>query len=759
MPDRLAQHLVERGLVSAEQLDEAKRRQAAEGGTLDTNLLELGVISEAGMLQALADVSDARPVHLADFEPNADIVAYMPRMIAERLTLTPLSVDGDTLHVACSYPVPDQSLREVGLLLGKPLVLWVGIECRIREWISVLYKVELPPRYAALLASLSPQGAAPSAPAPGDEVIYEPAAGDEEPILLERKKGEPWAVKSPAPLATPPPPRGELKIPAALRGEPTGVPEVPPVPLDQPPIELRRAPDPTRHQPPNWTLAQARAALQEARFDRDKILDVALRFGLQTFEYVAAFAVVRGAALGWDARGEGAQTQQHTKVSIPLDAGSVFRTVAVTRGSYLGPVPTDHLSRRYLESLGRTPRTMVIFPLEVFAMLYGDNGAKPTSQRRLSEFLLFCQDLPSTFHDLIAHRKQQGLGTSFERQEKKGIEPLAPIQGGLVPRAELGTSGWGQSAQSSYSPIVGRGRSAGSPALPASEEERPPPDFTPLLRRLTGPDAAQRAHAMADLQRTPEASSRVLAQHFPGPTAWTRLPVTELPEADELGPIPAALSRLGRPGAQALAPLLDANDAETRYFALLTAGNLLYPELVDGVLRGLFDLEPDISSAARVAATTLRRLPRFDAAMRQLRQELTATDTLRRSLAARALGVLHDRQSIDGLIGLTASEDQLCAQAAGEALKEITKATFGTHARSWTMWWAENRSRKRVEWLVAGLHHKELDIRLACIEELSAATNDNLGYFADAPPTDRAAAIKRWEALLSRGGTPRLNAL
>jgi hypothetical protein len=231
----------------------------------------------------------------------------------------------------------------------------------------------------------------------------------------------------------------------------------------------------------------------------------------------------------------------------------------------------------------------------------------------------------------------------------------------------------------------------------------------------------------------------------------------ELPEADELGPIPAALARLGRPAAQALAPLLDSDDSDTRYMALLAAGNLPFPELVDGVLRGLFDFEPDISSAARAAATALRRLPRFDASMRDLRQELTSRDPLRRSLAARALGTLHDRESIDGLIGMTSSDDQMVAQAAAEALRDITKASFGTNSRQWTAWWAENRSRRRAEWLAAGLRHGEVEIRTSSIEELTRAVSDNFGYFADAPQKDRDAAVRKWESALT--AHPRLRAL
>jgi hypothetical protein len=50
---------------------------------------------------------------------------------------------------------------------------------------------------------------------------------------------------------------------------------------------------------------------------------------------------------------------------------------------------------------------------------------------------------------------------------------------------------------------------------------------------------------------------------------------------------------------------------------------------------------------------------------------------------------------------------------------------------------------------MAGLRNKEVDVRLAAIEELSSAFNDTLGYYADAPPSEREVAVRRWEAALS----------
>jgi HEAT repeat protein len=277
-----------------------------------------------------------------------------------------------------------------------------------------------------------------------------------------------------------------------------------------------------------------------------------------------------------------------------------------------------------------------------------------------------------------------------------------------------------------------------------------------VLERLVGTDATARASAISDLTRAPDTAARALAAQFPGPSAWSRVAVQELPAPDELGPVPAGLARLGAAGARALVRFLDVPDADVRYVALLTAGSLPHHELVPGVLRGLFDPEPDVASAARAAATALRRLSRFQAALPDLRQELVAKEAERRVLAARALGMLHDRASIEGLIGLTASDDARSAQAAAEALIEITRASFGTSTHPWMAWWAENKGRRRVQWLLAALRNPEAWLRSVAIEELAGALGDTLGYVADGPEPERLDAITRWEESLL---DPRLRAL
>jgi Type II secretion system (T2SS), protein E, N-terminal domain len=208
MPDHLAQHLVARGLLPAQTIEAAQRHRATHGGSLDTALLELGGVAEAGMLQALADVSALRPVNLADFEPNPEMARFIPANVAQRLGSVPLSDDAGTLHVACTYPPPTRDLQDVSVLLGRKLELWIAIEARVQEWIASVYGTQVPPRFGVLLASLDPAPAVEPVPEPQRQSGTAPVVEDitledaltrdmveqiaravaEEPILLDVRK-------------------------------------------------------------------------------------------------------------------------------------------------------------------------------------------------------------------------------------------------------------------------------------------------------------------------------------------------------------------------------------------------------------------------------------------------------------------------------------------------------------------------------------------------------------------------------------------
>src|SRR5216684_953966 len=106
MPSRLTEHLISRGLLSVKQAASALEMQRSNGGALDTRLESSRSLTESGLLRAVAAVSGQRAIDLWDLEVNHHLASLIPPKIANRFGVVPLSVEGNALHVACSYPVP-----------------------------------------------------------------------------------------------------------------------------------------------------------------------------------------------------------------------------------------------------------------------------------------------------------------------------------------------------------------------------------------------------------------------------------------------------------------------------------------------------------------------------------------------------------------------------------------------------------------------------------------------------------------------------
>ena len=142
MPARLAQLLVSRMLLTQEKAGEVLRQHQAQSGHVDSVLLEHRVASEADVLALLGEVSGFRPVNLMDFEPNAEVASFIPPKIAERLCVVPLSLDGNTLHVACGYhdgATPYAAAEHTLAHLHIPDELQANIEVRYYEAGHMMY--------------------------------------------------------------------------------------------------------------------------------------------------------------------------------------------------------------------------------------------------------------------------------------------------------------------------------------------------------------------------------------------------------------------------------------------------------------------------------------------------------------------------------------------------------------------------------------------------------------------------------------------
>ena len=220
----------------------------------------------------------------------------------------------------------------------------------------------------------------------------------------------------------------------------------------------------------------------------------------------------------------------------------------------------------------------------------------------------------------------------------------------------------------------------------------------------------------------------------------------DLPDPEDLGPVLGALALLKGAALPYVDQILREGDPDQRFFAVLLAGSMNHPALFPGLLRTLFDPVSEVAAAARAAASRLRLVPGFEETVeRNLRAELGSQDIDRVVQAALAIGRTRDVQAIPLLVPLTGHADDRVAAEASDALTQITKQTHGDSPRRWSAWWEQNKGRPRVAWLVEGLAHKDLQVRLSSIEELAEITHDSFGYAADGGRRDRERALERWD--------------
>ncbi len=114
----IADILLEKGLVKAEQLAEAERLRKADGGRIDRALVELGYIDEEALLRVMSEELAIPIVDLASITIDVETLRSLPPKLVYRKNLVPLSRSNGALTVATSDPFDLYAFDEVRLMTG-----------------------------------------------------------------------------------------------------------------------------------------------------------------------------------------------------------------------------------------------------------------------------------------------------------------------------------------------------------------------------------------------------------------------------------------------------------------------------------------------------------------------------------------------------------------------------------------------------------------------------------------------------------------
>ncbi len=135
----LGQILVDRKVITREQLKEAESFADARGLSLRDAVVQMKRCDAATAAQALADELGRPFLDLADVIPDDSVLDVMPRSTVKRHTALPLFVDDETVLVACVDEPTHELEDEVRLRFGLPIRAVIATPLAINQGIAKYY--------------------------------------------------------------------------------------------------------------------------------------------------------------------------------------------------------------------------------------------------------------------------------------------------------------------------------------------------------------------------------------------------------------------------------------------------------------------------------------------------------------------------------------------------------------------------------------------------------------------------------------------
>jgi type IV pilus assembly protein PilB len=137
--DRIGELLVQKDLLSAEQLQRAKNEAKASGSRLGLQLTKLGFVDESTLASAVSERYGVPAIDLDDFQIDPEVIALIPEDVATKHTIVPVNRAGSTLIIATADPSNIFAIDDVKFLTGYNVEVVAAAEEAIRRAIERCY--------------------------------------------------------------------------------------------------------------------------------------------------------------------------------------------------------------------------------------------------------------------------------------------------------------------------------------------------------------------------------------------------------------------------------------------------------------------------------------------------------------------------------------------------------------------------------------------------------------------------------------------
>jgi type IV pilus assembly protein PilB len=132
MAQKLGNFLVREGLITTEQLESALQEQKANGGMLGSNLVRMGFIEEAELMEFLSKQFGVPSTDPSKLDVDLEVIEMIPGNIVQKYKIVPISLEGQTLTIAMVDPSNIFIIDDIKFLTRKNIRVTVATESSIK---------------------------------------------------------------------------------------------------------------------------------------------------------------------------------------------------------------------------------------------------------------------------------------------------------------------------------------------------------------------------------------------------------------------------------------------------------------------------------------------------------------------------------------------------------------------------------------------------------------------------------------------------
>lgn len=375
-PKKLGQLLVQRGWITGEQLIRAIQSQRVVGGRIGTCLLEMDVLTEDKLLEALSNQLSVPAARIDELRAiGGEVLDQLPQKVASRWQAVPFSLGDNDIWIATLNVRNLACLDEIEFCTNKKVRPHIANEVRIFEALEKYYGVECPRRYGHLLDRLnrtrymwdeSAKVLLGGGETEADVVTGHGGNGHPDGNLMRPATGRSTQTLGGLPRADPPADGGLSAITWPATGERTA--------------PAYRTSGGTPPMPARWTLDDVEQLLA-GQTDQKSVGQILLRFLGQSFSRCAIFAVRGERIRGWLHPGEGFDASLFHALNLGLDQPSAFLGLAKGSEFFLGPLAPMPAHKALARCWGgELPQQCLMVPIRLrgrlVSILYGDRGVR-----------------------------------------------------------------------------------------------------------------------------------------------------------------------------------------------------------------------------------------------------------------------------------------------------------------------------------------------------------------------------------------------